>query len=155
MAGMKHFTAQADIAAPAAHVWDTLLDLAAWPTWDPALERVEGSLDEGGRVTIHVTGSSRPFRVRVVERRPGSVLVLRGGMPLGLFSGTRRYRLEGVGPDRTAFTLEETYAGLLAPLITRSIPDLQPSFEAFTVGLRRAADSGPHADGARSERGTA
>ncbi|MEZ5291190.1 MAG: hypothetical protein R2745_08915 [Vicinamibacterales bacterium] len=32
--------------------------------------------------------------------------------------------------------------GLLAPLIGRSIPDLQPSFEQFAEGLRRLSEGG-------------
>ena len=37
--------------------------------------------------------------------------------------------------------MEETYAGPLAPAITRSIPDPKPSFEAFARGLRQAAEA--------------
>jgi hypothetical protein len=153
---MKHFAASTDIAAPADRVWTTLLDVAAWPAWDPALDRVEGRLDPGARVTIHVRDSSRPFRLRVDERRPPHLLVLRGGMPLGLFTGTRHYRLEELGPDRTAFSMEESYAGPLAGPVTRAIPDLQPSFDAFVAGLRRAAEGQPPTPrSGRTERGTA
>ena len=34
------------------------------------------------------------------------------------------------------------FGGLLAPLITRSIPDLQPAFDAFAGDLKRHAESG-------------
>lgn len=138
---MKHFAARAEIAAPPATVWQTLLDTRSWPTWDTSLDRVEGSLEPGGRVTIHVKGSSRAFPLRVAEHEPSRLLVLRGGMPLGLFTGTRHYRLEQAGPDRTTFSMEESYAGPLAGLITRSIPDLQPAFDAFAAGLRRDAEA--------------
>lgn len=137
---MTSFTARAEITASPTLVWETLLDTRSWPSWDSSLDRVEGSLEPGGRVTIHVRGSSRAFPLRVVEHEPGRRLVLRGGMPLGLFHGTRRYQLDATGPDRTTFSMEETYAGPLAPLITRSIPDLQPSFDAFADGLGRAAE---------------
>ena len=141
MVPMKRFAARAEIAASADRVWETLLDVTSWPSWDPALDRVEGTVASGGRITLHVKDSSRPFRLRVVELEPASRLVLRGGMPLGLFSGTRRYRLEAAGEGGTGFSMEETYAGPLAPAITRSIPDLQPSFEAFARGLRQAAEA--------------
>lgn len=141
MVPMTTFEAHTDIAATTERVWERLLDVTAWPTWDTSLERVEGRLVPGGRLTIHVTGTSRPFRLRVTDLDPGRRIVLRGGMPLGLFSGTRRYRLERATEGRTAVAMEETYAGPLAPLITRSIPDLQPSFEAFVAGLRRDAES--------------
>lgn len=138
---MTTFEARTDIDAPPDRVWARLLDLAAWPTWDSSLERVEGSIVPDGRVTLRVAGNPRPFRLRVVALEPDRRLVLRGGMPLGLFSGTRVYSLEPVADSRTGFTMRETYAGALAPLVTRSIPDLQPSFDAFVAGLRHDAES--------------
>jgi uncharacterized protein YndB with AHSA1/START domain len=136
---MLTFAAEADIPAPVTHVWRTLLDVDAWPLWDTSLDRVEGRLEPGGRVTVHVKEGARPFRLRVVDLVPNRLIVLRGDMPLGLFNGTRRYRLDQLGQERTSFAMEETYAGLLAPAITRSIPNLQPGFDAFAAGLSRAS----------------
>jgi hypothetical protein len=36
--------------------------------------------------------------------------------------------------------MREEFSGLLAPLIERSIPDLQPSFEKFADGLRAMSE---------------
>ena len=36
--------------------------------------------------------------------------------------------------------MREEFSGLLAPLITRSIPDLQPSFDRFTADLKSRAE---------------
>ncbi len=94
-------------------------------------------------MTIHVAGSSRPFKLRVVTWEPHRRIVLRGGLPLGLFSGTRRYVLEEDG-GRTTMTMSETYSGPLAGVIGRSIPDLQPAFDAFVAGLRDAAERPQH-----------
>jgi hypothetical protein len=41
----------------------------------------------------------------------------------------------------TGFAMDETYSGLLAPLITKSIPDLQPAFDTFAVDLKRRAEA--------------
>lgn len=47
-----------------------------------------------------------------------------------------------LGPiDRGVGLLEEVYTGLMAPLITRSIPDMTDSFEEFAEGLKVAAVS--------------
>ncbi|MEL6893601.1 MAG: SRPBCC domain-containing protein [Actinomycetota bacterium] len=137
---MTSFETTAQITADPAHVWATLLLTEQWPSWDPALERVEGELAEGGRVAFHVSSSSRTFTSKVATWEPGRRLVLRGGMPLGLFAGTRTYELTPVG-TATRFHMVERFSGPLAPLIVRSIPDLQPSFDAFADGLRRAAES--------------
>lgn len=36
--------------------------------------------------------------------------------------------------------MREEFSGLLSPLIERSIPDLNPSFEAFAKGLQALAE---------------
>ena len=38
------------------------------------------------------------------------------------------------------FEMQEEFTGLLAPLITRSIPDLQPVFDEFARCLKAAAE---------------
>ena len=136
---MPTFEATTVVAAPPAKVWDTLLATERWTEWDPQLESVEGRLADGGRLEIRVAGSSRPFRLRVTSWQPQRQVVLSGGMPLGLFTGTRTYTLAEDG-DGTSVTMRETYTGPLAGLIGKSVPDLQPSFDAFVSGLRSAAE---------------
>jgi hypothetical protein len=136
---MRTFEATTTVTAPATTVWDTLLTTGRWTSWDPQLERVTGSLAEGGKLEIRVRDNPRPFRLTVRAWEPTRRIVLAGGMPLGLFTGTRTYTLvEDHG--ETTVTVRETYTGPLAGLIGKSIPDLQPSFDAFVAGLRRAAE---------------
>ncbi len=70
-----------------------------------------------------------------------TLIVLRGGMPFGLFTGERTYTLR---PDRaeTGFKMREEYCGPVAKLIFRSIPDLGPSFRQFAQGLNAQAERG-------------
>jgi hypothetical protein len=68
-------------------------------------------------------------------------MVWSGGMPLGLFTGKRTYTLTPAKDGGVAFAMREEFSGLLAPLITRSIPDLQPAFDAFAADLKRRAES--------------
>ncbi len=137
---MVSFASAVSINASPERVWATLLQTDRWTGWDDALERVDGRLAEGGRLTIHVKGSNRPFKLRVTDWQPNRRIVLRGGMPLGLFAGIRTYQLTLEGAA-TAFTMEERYSGPLAGMITKSIPNLQPSFDAFAAGLGRAAEA--------------
>jgi hypothetical protein len=67
--------------------------------------------------------------------------VCTSGMPLGLFTGARRYTLTPSAQDGVTFAMREEYSGPLAPLIARLIPNLQPSFEAFAADLKRRAEN--------------
>ena len=81
----------------------------------------------------------RAFPVRVVNLIEPESMIFRGGMPLGLFVGTRTYTLRSED-ERTRFTMREEYTGLLANLIFRTIPDLGPSFRQFADGLKQQSE---------------
>ena len=66
-------------------------------------------------------------------------MVWSGGMPFGLFKGVRTYTLEATGVG-TRFGMREEFSGLLAPLIARSIPDMQPAFDQFAAALKHRAE---------------
>jgi hypothetical protein len=61
-------------------------------------------------------------------------------MPLGLFTGTRTFELRPAADGVVEFTMTESYSGLVAPLITKSIPDLQPAFDEFAACLKARAE---------------
>lgn len=115
------------------------MDTARWPDLDSSILRVEGTPALGGLVTVHAR-VGRAFPLEVVEFVPAQRMVLSGGMPLGLFKGLRTYSLTP-GPDGSVtFDMNEVYTGFLAPLITRSIPDLQPSFDEFARNLKKQSE---------------
>lgn len=138
---MKAFFSSITIAAPASKIWDLLTDTAAWPRWNSTIDKVEGSVALGKTVKVHAKASpGRPFPARVVEIVPEVRMVWRGGMPLGLFRGLRTFTLT---PQygRIRFDMREEFTGLLSPVMERSIPDLQPSFEEFARCLKSAAEA--------------
>jgi hypothetical protein len=139
---MKAYEATALIAAPPDRVWAILADAENWPAWDSGVEKVEGRVEPGA--TVKVTSSVNPGRaypVKVAEVVPGRSFTWVGGMPFGLFRGARSYSVEpeSVG---TRFHMREEFNGPLLPLIWRSMPDMQPSFDQFAAGLK------VHAEGA-------
>ena len=138
---MKSFATSIVIDAPAQQVWALLTDLAAWPDWNTTVTRVEGAATAGSKVTVHTRSMpGRAFPVKVAELLPPARMVWTGGIPLGLFTGTRSYVLEPQAGGGTRFSMQEAFTGLMAPLITQSIPDLQPTFEEFAACLKTAAE---------------
>jgi hypothetical protein len=115
-------------------------DVASWPTWDSGVEKVEGAFALNAKLTITVSANpGRAFPVKVTQIDEPSRMVFRGGMPLGLFVGERTYTLVEE-PGGTRFTMREEYSGLMAGMIVKSIPDLNPSFQQFADGLARRVE---------------
>jgi hypothetical protein len=139
---MRGFEASAVIAADPAAIWTVLTDGAGWTSWDSAVVRLDGTIAPGQKVTVYPeVNPKRGFPVKVVEFVPAQRMTWRGGMPLGLFTGTRTYRLTPQPDGTVFFRMREEYTGPMAGLIFKSIPDLGPSFERFAAGLKRQAES--------------
>jgi hypothetical protein len=137
---MRSYEASSTIEAGPDTIWGILTDAHAYSHWDSGVVRVEGRIAPGEKIkVVSEANPSRAFPVRVTEFVPGRKMVWSGGMPLGLFRGVRRFSLEPAG-DVTSFTMREEYTGPFLPLIWRSMPDLQPSFDKFAAGLKQRAE---------------
>jgi hypothetical protein len=138
---MKSFATRIDIQAPPDTIWQILTDLPNWTQWNSTIERTAGHIERGAKVTVFVKQSpGRAFPLRVTELDAQHRMVWVGGMPLGLFTGTRVYELATPTAAATVFAMREEYTGPLAGLIGKSIPDLQPAFDEFALCLKREAE---------------
>ena len=136
-----HFEASADIQAPPDRIWSILTDAPAYPTWDSGVTTIEGRIADGEKITVHSeVAAGRAFPVKIAMRAPHE-MTWTGGMPLGLFTGVRSFRLAPNG-GTTRVTMREEYSGPLVGLMGRSVPDLQPSFDRFVIGLKVRAEAG-------------
>ena len=136
---MKTFSTVVRIRSTAERVWQTLMDVRRWPELDSSIARVEGTPAPGATVTVHAK-IGRAFPLKVVDWMPNQRMVLSGGMPLGLFKGQRTYTVTAEGDGMVTFAMREAFTGLLAPLITKSIPNLQPSFDEFAANLKKRSE---------------
>jgi hypothetical protein len=140
---MKVFTASTNIKATPATIWAILTDAKNYPVWDPGVDRIEGTIALGEKLTAYTKLSpNRAFPATVSEFVPGQKMTWSGGMPLGLFKGVRTFTLVPGGNGTVKFTLREVFSGPLLPLIGGSIPDLTSTFEQFVAGLKDRAERG-------------
>ena len=139
---MKAFAVRTSIRATPESIWALLTDAAGYTRWNNTVEKVDGKIAKGERVTVRPKiNPGRAFPVTVAEFEPSRRMVWTGGMPLGLFKGERTFTLKPGSNGEVEFSMREEYSGLMAPLIGRSIPDLQPAFDEFANDLKRAAES--------------
>jgi hypothetical protein len=138
---MRSFEAATRIQASPDEVWRRLVDVSGWRDWDSGVDRVEGRVALGERLTLYATMiRSRPFTVTVTEIRPGEAMRWRAGLPLGLAVIERNYSLDRQDDGSTVLTVREDHSGPLAGLLGRTTPDLNPSFRQFCEGLKALAE---------------
>ncbi len=140
---MRFYEASADIHSSPDRIWSLLTEAGNYPTWNPTVDRIEGTIRPGETIKVFVkVNPGRAFPVRVTQFEPGRRMVWSGGMPLGLFKGERTYDLTPAGPGQVHFKMREEYTGPMLPLIWGSIPNLGPAFQEFAQSLKAAAEKG-------------
>jgi hypothetical protein len=138
---VRSFEAATRIDAGTDTVWNALTDVSSWRDWDSGVDRVDGRVALGERLTIYATMiRNRPFAVTVTELRPGEAMRWRGGLPFGLAVIERTYHLDKQDDGSTVLTIREDHTGPLAGLLARTTPDLNPSFRQFCGGLKELAE---------------
>jgi hypothetical protein len=139
---MKSYEAGSTIAAEPDAVWAILTDAPCYSEWDSGVVRLEGTIAPGAKLKVtSEVNPKRAYPVKVTRFEPGRAMAWSGGIPLGLMTGVRTFSLAPQAGG-TRFTLREELSGPMLPLIWRSMPDMQPSFDKFAVGLKQRAERG-------------
>ena len=140
---MREYSATTTINASTDVIWAILTDAAHYPEWDPGIERIEGAIEPGNKLTIYTKLSpGRAFPVTVSDFASRQSMTWSSGMPLGLLKGERTFTLAQQAGGSVKFTVREVFGGLLLPLMGRSLPDLTSTFEEFVAGLKKRAEGG-------------
>lgn len=138
---MRYYESSASIAADPERIWSILVDAPHYADWENGVIRVLGTIAPGEKITVVSSANpKRAFPVTVTTFEPARTMVWSGGMPLGLFRGVRTYTLTPEPEGSTRFHMREEYTGPVLPLIWKSMPDLQPSFDQFAAGLKTRAE---------------
>ncbi|MBK8085138.1 MAG: SRPBCC family protein [Devosia sp.] len=138
---MHEFLVERRIEAPPETLWRILVDPAALSGGAFGIVRVEGQIALGERLRLWSSAApNRAFPLKVTQLQPNRLMVWAGGMPFGLFTGTRTFRLAPAASG-TQFSMREVYTGAMVGLIWPSMPDLGPSFQQFADALAAAAEA--------------
>jgi len=136
---MTEITSTVDIPAPPSTVWDVLMDVDAYSTWNTLL-RVSGDFVVGRTVNARISVPGLPrmsFSPEIVTVDPERELTWRSAL-FG-HAAEHTFRLEPVA-DGTRFVQHESIDGpFAAPVVGRLDRRLKRGFEQMNVGLRRRA----------------
>lgn len=138
---MKSYEARILINASKETIWSILTDVSSYPAWNSYVDKVEGTVAPGNKLKIFtkvVPGKGFPAKVASLE--PSDRMVWSFSAPLGMFKGERTFTLEQKG-DSVEFHTREVFSGWMAGPITKKMPDLQPSFDAWAADLKKRAEA--------------
>ncbi len=137
---MKTYQTQIEIDATPACVWKTLTESMPRMPERYGILRLEGEIALGSKIKLwSEVAPKRAFALKVINFDVPKLMVWSGGMPFGLFVGTRKFTITS-SENGCTFHISEVFSGLLAGLITKSMPDLIPSFVKFADTLKQEAE---------------
>lgn len=137
---MKSYETKIEIASPPAQVWKILTEEMPRKPEPFGIVRFEGIIARGTKIKLwSEVAPNRAFALKVTRFDEPDVMVWRGGMPFGLFVGTRTFSISAI-QHGSEFQMREEFSGPLAGPITKSMPDLTPSFIKFANTLRQEAE---------------
>lgn len=135
-----------EIAAPAAFVWDVLVDYAKYPEWNPYTIKVETTLELGTRIDLTLPardGSDNTFVnrefIRVVD--PPHHLRYDTGDEIPGVHGIRDQWITELGPDRCTYHTTDTLSGKYADIVMAKTGDwIKAGFDSVAHALKARAE---------------
>lgn len=138
-------TSQIEIDAPAATVWAILMDFPAYPEWNPFIRRISGRPEVGTRIEAQLQppgGRAMTFKPTVFTAEPRREFRWLGKLLVkGLFDGEHSFRIEPLGPDRVRFVQEESFTGILLPLLKGTLGQAEEGFAQMNAALKQRAEA--------------
>jgi hypothetical protein len=111
--GNKSVHHEITINADPEKVWDILTDMDEYPSWNPVMELLEGTVQEGNKVKYKFTqdeNTTSEIGATVLQVTPNKLLNQKGGIPLVL-TFNHKYILESTG-NSTKVIIHEDYTGI-------------------------------------------
>lgn len=137
----------ADIHATPQAVWQVLIDLAAYPEWNPFITSAKGTVEVGERLRLRLEppgGVARTIRPLVTEADAGHELrwVEEGWVP-GALDGHHAFSIISKGENRTHVVHRETFTGILVFFLRAYLEtQIRQGLEAMNRALKARAQGG-------------
>jgi uncharacterized protein YndB with AHSA1/START domain len=136
-----------EIAAPAAFVWDVLVDYEKYPEWNPYTVAVSTTLEIGTAIDLTLPardGSDTTFLnreyIRVVDPPHHLRYDTADEIP-GVF-GIRDQWITALGPDRCTYHTTDTLSGKYADIVMEKTGDwIKAGFDSVAHALKARAES--------------
>jgi hypothetical protein len=142
LGGCTSIQSQIEINAPAKTVREVLYRFGDYPSWNPFIVKVDGTVAEGRDVTVTVkpVGRDQISGTTTIISLTDDRLEWRGSLAVpGLFTGDHEFIIEDLGSGRTLFRQNEKMSGIIIPFFNTD-PE-RAGFAAMNEALKQRAEA--------------
>lgn len=132
------------INAPISKVWRILSDTSRYPSWNPLIGSIRGTLKEGKTVLAYVIPLKGFFPVKVIQYEHEKAIVWQGKvLSASLMMGEHYYYLKDLGNNQTELEHGETFTGFLSNFAPDAVVQkMQESYDYHNQKLKIIAELG-------------
>lgn len=141
----KNIHTEIQIHAEPEKVWEILTDFDRFPSWNPFIPLLTGTVEVGNTITVRIEppgGKGMTFRPKIVAFQKAEKLSWLGHFLFkGLFDGAHSFQLIDNGNGTTTFIQSEHFSGLLVRLLQKQLEiNTKQGFEAMNTALKERAE---------------
>ena len=137
---MRRISVTTEINAPVEAVWAQLADTDKFAEWNPFMPSLEGTLAKGERLAVRIVppgAKGMTFHPTVTAAEKNRKLEWLGRFLIpGLFDGRHTFTLAPTAGGGTLLTQEETFTGMLVPLMASTLTKTEEGFRQMNEALR-------------------
>lgn len=133
------------ISAPAARVWEVLMDFPRYAEWNPFVLSIAGQASVGSSLTVVIAqpgGKTMTIRPTVSRHALAGDFAWKGKVLLrSLLDAEHYFRVAQLADGTTRFDHGERFNGMLVPLLRRTLEgSTKAGFEAMNLALKRRVE---------------
>jgi hypothetical protein len=141
---MREISHEITIDAPVEVVWQVLTDFPAHSTWNPFLTFDQGATTIGDSLKVKITppgARASTFTPTLTAYEPFQRYGWNGRVMVpGIFDGHHEFVLEQVAPRRTILRQQESFSGVLVPLLGGILTKTHQGFAQMNTALKERAE---------------
>ena len=140
----KHIQTEIVIHASREKVWQILTNFQAYPTWNPFIIRIEGTLQPGAKLknTLRNGDGTMTFTPVITQVKEQESFAWLGSLFVkGLFDGLHSFTIEDAGSNHVKLIHAESFSGLLSGYILKKIGTAtRDNFIRMNVAIKELAE---------------
>ncbi|NPV06820.1 MAG: SRPBCC domain-containing protein [Anaerolineae bacterium] len=142
---MKEVRSEIEIDASPDRIWQILTNFSAYPEWNPFITRASGVAKTDARLSIRIEppgGRAMTLKPRVLRTERNRELRWLGRLwgIGGLFEGEHALSIQPLDGGRARVVQQESFRGLLLPLLKGTVDATQKGLEAMNQALKARAE---------------
>jgi hypothetical protein len=140
---MKEIRGSIEINAPVGRVWQIITDFGSYPTWNPWITLMDGDPKIGSKVKVIIKVAGRKdtkLASEVMKLETNREVLLKSSVIKGLLGDNHSLKFEVMGDNKTRFSQDVVFQGMMSPFIGGIVRDQQKGLDLMNEATKKLCE---------------